>query len=110
MAAEKLGVEGRPLKVGDETRFAALDVVAYIEPGRARRDGERPGGCGDDERGGWPVPVYFFWVNVSEKMACERDDWAFMSVSFVRRMAVPFLRSLQAVSGKISKVARRRTP
>ena len=34
-----------------------------------------------------PVPLNFFWVSVTEKMACERDDCAFMSVSFVRRCA-----------------------
>lgn len=27
-------------------------------------------------------------------MACERDDWAFMSVSFVRRIEDPWRRSL----------------
>jgi hypothetical protein len=64
---------------------------ANIDPGRASRDGERPvGGNGDEARGGGPAPVYFFWVSVREKMAWERDDWAFISVSFVRRMEVPW--------------------
>ena len=44
---------------------------------------------GDEERGGRPEPVYFLWVRVREKIACERDDCAFMSVSLVRRMDVP---------------------
>jgi hypothetical protein len=38
--------------------------------------------------------VNFFWVKVSEKMACEREDWAFISVSLVRLIAVPFRISL----------------
>ena len=86
MADAKLGVEGRP--VGDPG-------LEYMDPGRANREGERPpGGRGEDERGGGPEPVYFFCVRVREKMACERDDCAFISVSLVRRMAVPLRRRL----------------
>ena len=50
------GVPGRP-NVGEETRFP--DGPASIEPGRARRDGDRPlTGKGEDERGGTPEPAY----------------------------------------------------
>jgi hypothetical protein len=75
--------------VGDDTLFP--DALPYIvDEGRARRDGDLPpGGRGDDEREGRPEPVYFFWDNVKEKMACEREDWAFMSVSLVLRIDVP---------------------
>jgi len=86
----KLGVEGRP-KVGDET--LPLECCCIIDPGRARREGERPpGGSGEEERVGGPAPnpLYFFWVKVKENIACERDDCAFMSVSFVRRIDVPW--------------------
>ncbi len=83
----KLGVAGRP-KVGEETRLPL--AAPMTEPGLPMREGERPpGGRGDDERGGGPLPVNFFCVSVKEKMACEREDWAFMSVSFVRRIEVP---------------------
>jgi hypothetical protein len=94
MVDTKLGVEGRP-NVGDPTR--APDAgEEYIEPGLASLEGERPlGGSGEDDRGGGPDPVYFFCMRVMEKMACEREDWAFMSVSFVRRMAVPFRSRLE---------------
>ena len=89
MAATKLGVEGRP-NVGDDTRAPDTGLV-YIDPGLASREGERPpGGSGEEDRGGGPDPVYFFCVRVREKIACEREDCAFMSVSFVRRIAVPF--------------------
>jgi hypothetical protein len=95
IAEAKLGVEGRPF-VGELTR--APPGPAYIEPGRVNLEGERPpGGRGDDERGGGPDPVYFFCVRVREKMACEREDCAFMSVSLVRRMDVPFRRRLKQV-------------
>ena len=75
--------------MGEATRAAG---PAYIEPGLANLEGERPppGGRGDEDRGGIPEPVNFFCVKLREKMACEREDWAFMSVSFVRRMDVPF--------------------
>lgn len=54
------------------------------------RDGGRPpGGKGDEERGGGFDPENFFCVRVKEKMAWDRDDCAFMSVSFVRLIAVP---------------------
>ena len=87
MAEWKLGVAGRP-NVGDATREAEFWPIT--EPGRPIRDGERPpGGIGEDERGGGPLPVYFLCVSVREKIACERDDWAFMSVSFVRRIEAP---------------------
>lgn len=60
MAAWKLGVDGRPI-VGDDTLGpVGDDPVLYKEPGRARREGERPGGRGEEERGGRPEPVYFF--------------------------------------------------
>jgi hypothetical protein len=50
------GVPGRP-NVGEDTRFP--DGPASIEPGRARRDGDRPlTGRGEDERGGTPEPEY----------------------------------------------------
>jgi hypothetical protein len=70
MAEAKLGVEGRP-NGGEATRFAAGDdPPAYIEPGRTSLEGERPpGGSGEEDRGGWPEPVYFFCVKVREKMA-----------------------------------------
>lgn len=68
------GVEGRP-NVGDTIPLAIGEGPLYIEPGRANLEGERPpGGSGEDERGGWPEPVYFFWVSVNEKMAWERED------------------------------------
>jgi hypothetical protein len=52
-----LGVPGRP-NVGDETRFP--DEAARMEPGRARRDGDRPlVGKGEEERSGRPEPLYF---------------------------------------------------
>jgi hypothetical protein len=74
IATWKLGVDGLFI-VGDDTlAFGELPLV-YNDPGRARRDGERPpGGNGEDERVGTPEPVYFFWVSVKEKIACERDD------------------------------------
>jgi hypothetical protein len=67
-----------------------------MEPGRVRREGERAeeGGKGDVERGGGPDPVNLRCVSVKEKMAWEREDWAFMSVSFVRRSDVPCRMSL----------------
>jgi hypothetical protein len=61
-----------------------------IEPGLPSFDGGRPPpGMGELERGGGPDPVNLRWVSVREKMAWERDDCAFMSVSFVRRTDVP---------------------
>ena len=82
-----LGVPGRP-NVGEETRFP--DEPARMEPGRARRDGDRPfRGRGEEDRCGRPEPLYFRWMRVKEKMACEREDCAFISVSFVRRIDVP---------------------
>jgi hypothetical protein len=70
MAVEKPGVEGRPI-VGEGARLAADDGPPNIDPGRAKREGERPvGGKGDDERViGTDEPVYFFWMSVREKMA-----------------------------------------
>jgi hypothetical protein len=86
-AVARLGVAGRP-NVGDVTRLG-LFGPAYTEPGRASREGDRPAcGRGEDERGG-VVPINFFCVRVSEKMACEREDCAFISVSLVRRIDVP---------------------
>jgi hypothetical protein len=38
--------------------------------------------------------VNFFWVKVRENIACDREDCAFMSVSLVRRIELPFLRRL----------------
>lgn len=85
-----VGVAERP-NVGDDTRDAAVDVgCVYIDPGRVSRDGDRPlAGFGEFDRGGGPDPFHFFCVKVREKMACDRDDWAFISVSFVRLMDVP---------------------
>ena len=58
LAATKLGVDGRP-NVGEDTLPPLLEV--YNDPGRARREGERPpGGRGDEERGRGVEPVYFF--------------------------------------------------
>jgi hypothetical protein len=52
-----LGVPGRP-NVGEETRFP--DGPARMEPGRARRDGDRPlRGRGEEDRCGGPEPLYF---------------------------------------------------
>lgn len=90
----EVGVPGRD---GIERRLAGdAGWFANMEPGRARRDGERADvlGSGEVERGGGPDPANFFCVRVREKMACEREDWAFMSVSLVRRIAVPFRMSL----------------
>jgi hypothetical protein len=57
MADEIPGVPGRP-NVGEETRFP--DDPARMEPGRARRDGDRPlGGRGEEDRCGRPEPLYF---------------------------------------------------
>lgn len=90
IADAKLGVWGRP-KVGDATRDPVPVAPLYTEPGRASREGERPpGGSGDEDRVGEVGPVYFFCVRVRENIACEREDCAFMSVSFVRLMDVPF--------------------
>lgn len=70
-----------------------------MDEGRARRDGDLPpGGNGEEERGGNPEPVYFFCVKVRENIACDREDWAFMSVSFVRRIEVPLRIRLEVVS------------
>ena len=65
------GVDGRP-NVGDET----LAEGCMVELGRASLDGERPapGGSGEEDRGGGPDPLNFFWVNVNEKIAWDRDD------------------------------------
>lgn len=93
IAVAKLGVPGLP-KVGLPT-LADEGLPTYIDEGRANREvvGE-VGGMGLvrplEAREGI-VPVYFFCVRVKEKMACDRDDWAFMSVSFVRRMEEPCL-------------------
>ena len=58
MADWKLGVAGRP-NVGEDTLLPPAGPIT--EPGRAIRDGDRPpGGSGDDERGGAPLPVNFF--------------------------------------------------
>ena len=60
------------MNVGEETREGEF---ANMDPGRARREGERPApGRGEGERCGWPEPVYLRWVRVREKIACERDD------------------------------------
>lgn len=59
IAEAKLGVPGRP-GVGEEALLPAVEVLLYIEPGRASREGERPGGRGELERGGCPVPTNFF--------------------------------------------------
>lgn len=93
MAAAKLGVAGR-VPVGEATRELP-GPAPYTEPGRARREGERPfEGRGDEERGGGPEPTNLRWVRVREKMAWEREDWAFMSVSLVRRIEEPLRRRL----------------
>jgi hypothetical protein len=90
MADANEGVGGRP-GVGD-----AVPPPVNTDPGRARREGERPvGGRGEEERGGGPDPVNFFCTSVREKMAWDRDDCAFISVSLVRRMAVPLRIRLQ---------------
>lgn len=83
--------------MGDATREPVAELeVPYTDPGRASLEGERPlGGKGDDDRGGAPEPVNFFCVKVREKMAWDREDWAFISVSFVRRIEVPFRISLK---------------
>lgn len=61
MVEAKLGVDGRP-NVGEEARLAAVLGPVIRDPGRARREGERPvGGSGDEDRtGGAELPVYFF--------------------------------------------------
>lgn len=61
IAEPKLGVPGLP-KVGEETLF---EEPAIMDPGRASRDGDRPGppgGSGEDDRGGGRgfEPTYFF--------------------------------------------------
>ena len=51
----------------------------------AERDGDLlgpPGGSGDE-------PMYFFQVRVSKKIAWNRGDCAFMSISFIWRIEVP---------------------
>jgi hypothetical protein len=99
LADTKLGVAGRP-KVGEDI-LAPPAGPEYMDPGRARREGERPpGGSGDEERGGGPEPLYLFCVSVREKMAWDRDDWAFISVSLVRLMDVPLRRRLWDRYGK----------
>ena len=96
MADAKLGVEGRP-KVGEDTPFPETEggPPEYMEPGRASLEGDRPpGGKGDDDLWGCPEPVNFFWVKVRENIAWDLEDCAFMSVSLVRRIELPFLRRL----------------
>jgi len=97
MADAKLGVEGRP-NVGEATLFPEVDgPPAYMEPGRASLEGDRPPrGRGDDDLGGCPEPVNFFCVKVREKIAWDREDCAFMSVSLVRRIELPFMRRLKS--------------
>jgi hypothetical protein len=93
MAIAKLGVEGRP-NVGEPTLFPEAPT-AYREPGRASLEGDRPaGGKGEDDLGGCPEPVNFFCVKVRENIAWDREDCAFMSVSLVRRIKLPFLSRL----------------
>src|SRR5258706_3307691 len=60
IAVAKEGVGGRP-NGGEPTRLAPGEVE-YIDPGRARREGERlpAGGRGEFERGGAPLPLNFF--------------------------------------------------
>ncbi len=74
--AKLFGVEGRP-EVGEATRLLAGDEPPpeYKDPGRVSLEGDRPaGGSGEEDRGGCPDPVYFFWVSVKEKIACDRED------------------------------------
>ena len=99
IAVAKLGVCGRP-KVGELTR---LLVPMDTEPGRAIRD--TLGGDRGVERPpelpplALPAPECLRWMRVKEKMACERDDWAFMSVSLVRRSEEPERMRLQGHVG-----------
>ena len=98
MAIAKLGVEGRP-NVGEATLFPETEELpAYTEPGRASLEGDRPVGAkGEDDLGGCPEPVNFFCVKVRENIACDREDCAFISVSLVRRIELPFLSRLWIV-------------
>ena len=95
MADAKLGVEGRP-NVGEATLFPdGVEPPEYKEPGRVNLEGDRPpGGKGEDDLGGGPEPVNFFCVKVRENIAWDREDCAFISVSLVRRIELPFLRRL----------------
>lgn len=73
IAAPKLFGKCRP-KVGEATREG---LPPYIEPGLTILEGDPPLGDRGEERplrGGVPVPLYFFWVSVTEKIACERED------------------------------------
>ena len=71
-----------------------VEAEPRADAGRPIREGERPvGGSGEEERaevGGADAPVNLRWMRVREKMAWEREDWAFISVSFVRRIDVPW--------------------
>jgi hypothetical protein len=60
----KLGVPG--LDMGIDKRE---DAPGNIDPGLVSREGDRPGGSGEAERGGAPEPVNFRCVRVREKIA-----------------------------------------
>jgi len=70
IAEAKLGVDGRP-GVGEETLLLVGEgPPAYIDPGRANLEGDRPaGGRGDDDLTEGTEPEYFFCVRVREKIA-----------------------------------------
>ena len=76
-----LGVEGRPPGVGLETR----DDGRLLSD--ARCCGNRLAGDGGGAIAGLSSPRR--WTSVSEKMACDRDDCAFMSVPAVCRTREP---------------------
>ena len=92
-------LEAGPTEEGRGIPLAGLPGIADGVDGAgpfaaAKAEGGADAEAGKDEPGpadggGATPPTRFRWVRVSEKIACEREDWAFMSVSFVRRRAVP---------------------
>lgn len=57
---------------------------------------------------GEPWPVYFRWVMVSEKIACEREDWSFIAVDPVCRTLEPEERF--CITSKAERTALSRRP
>lgn len=97
------GVDGRPSTLGGRSPEALPDTRSPV--GVEERLGELGVGLlmrgNIDEReilrecdaaGGEPEPVYFLCSRVSEKIACDREDWAFISVALVCRSAEPAVR------------------
>lgn len=122
------GVVGRELGVGDIVRALAA-LAKAVDDGRGiPREGvlgadgltNALGGAFEEEEDALTfdegttevaplllLPMRLRCVSVMEKMACERDDWAFMSVSFVRRRTLPCWRLRMTSSFELTFVSRR---